>query len=269
MSFLDWLFRRTPKGRKKSASFRGSETEQIKATKAVINSVAAGEGPAAGRFPKLSDSSPEVLTQTPTSAVVAKDGPMPAVNIWDMEPETAAPPQQEIDATPRRRPTRTKTRVLGFEPQPASVVPLFDEGRMEEETKPGIKANMVMFPTGWLIIKDGPGRGAVFPLAQGVSHIGRGSDQTVALDFGDMAISRQNHAAVAYDAATHQFHVGHGGKSNLVRLNGKPLLSTELLVDGDEIQIGETTLLLKVLCTPAFNWSSAEAGGDGHDMAIA
>ncbi len=269
MRFLDWLLRRKPKGRQKGATFRGSETEQIKATKAAINAVAAGEGPAAGRFPKLSDSAPEVLTQTATSAVVAKDGPMPAVNIWDMEPEPAASPQRDIDAAPRRRPTRTKTRVLGFEPQPASVVPLFDEGRMEEDPKPGTKANMVMFPTGWLIIKDGAGRGAVFPLGQGVSHIGRGTDQTVALDFGDMAISRQNHAAVAYDAATHQFHVGHGGKSNLVRLNSKPLLSTEPLVDGDEIQIGETTLLLKVLCTPAFNWSAAEGGGDGHDMAIA
>jgi len=127
----------------------------------------------------------------------------------------------------------------------------------------------VMFPAGWLIVKAGPGKGATFSLSQGVSHIGRGTDQTVALDFGDMAISRQNHAAVAYDGATHQFHVGHGGKSNLVRLNGKPLLSTEPLVDGDEVQIGETTLLLKVLCTPAFNWSVAEGGGDGHDMAIA
>ena len=63
--------------------------------------------------------------------------------------------------------------------------------------------------------------------------------------------------------------MGHGGKSNLVRLNGKPLLSTEVVGDGDEIQIGETTLLLKVLCTPAFNWAASDAGGDGHDMAIA
>jgi pSer/pThr/pTyr-binding forkhead associated (FHA) protein len=140
---------------------------------------------------------------------------------------------------------------------------------MADAGEPGSKARLVMFPTGWLIVTDGPGRGAAFPLPQGVSHIGRGTDQTVALDFGDMAISRQNHAAVAYDGATHRFHIGHGGKSNLVRLNGKPLLSTEALSDGDEIQIGETTLMLKVLCSPAFNWSAGEAGGDGHDVAIA
>jgi hypothetical protein len=275
MKFLDWLLRRKPKSQRSGARGRVSEAEQIKATKAAINSVAAGNGPAAGRFPKLNDAAPEVLTQTATSAVVAKDGPTPSVNIWEMEDAPAAPsptPSREAAAAQgaRRRPTRNKTRVLGFEPQPASVVPLFDEGRMEETASAtGEAANMVMYPTGWLVIKSGPGRGAAFPLMRGVSQIGRGSDQTIALDFGDMAISRQNHAAVAYDAATHQFHVGHGGKSNLVRLNGRPLLSTEAVKDGDVIQIGETTLMLKVLCTPAFNWSAAEAGGDGNDMAIA
>jgi len=193
-----------------------------------------------------------------------------------MEEEAAPPapvptPAREItsDVGARRRSSRTKTRVLGFEPQPAAVVPLFDEGRMDDSIEPGDKAGVVMYPTGWLVIKSGPGRGAAFPVMRGVSQIGRGSDQTIALDFGDMAISRQNHAAIAYDPATHQFHVGHGGKSNLVRLNGKPLLSTAVAGDGDEIQIGETTLVLKVLCTADFNWSAIESGGDANDMAIA
>ena len=106
-------------------------------------------------------------------------------------------------------------------------------------------------------------------VTEGVSQIGRGTDQTIALDFGDMAISRQHHAAIAYDPMSHQFHLGHGGKSNLVRLNGKPLLSTAVVGDGDEIQIGETTLVLKVLCTADFNWSSVDSEGDADDMAIA
>jgi predicted component of type VI protein secretion system len=274
MRFFDWLLRRKPKRRGKGTAFRGSETEKIKAAKAAISSVAIGDGPAAGRFPKLADSSPEVLTQTPNSATVAKDGPKPSLNIWDLDdpgadPAPAPQPEPQADSTPRRRSTRTKTRVLGFEPQPAAVVPLFDEGRMDDFGDSGSKAGVVQFPTGWLIITEGPGRGAAFALSQGVSQIGRGTDQTVALDFGDMAISRQNHAAIAYDAGSHQFHIGHGGKSNLVRLNGKPLLSTEVVGDGDEIQIGETTLLLKVLCTPEFNWVASDAGGDGHDVAIA
>lgn len=275
MNLFGWLFGRSSKS-KRAARFDGNEAEQIEATKAAIKSVAQGNGPAAGRFPKLSDGSPEVLTQTQNSAVVAKEGPTPAVNIWELEeePVPAAPaptPAREIaaDAGARRRATRTKTRVLGFEPQPAAVVPLFDEGRMEEPIEPGDKAGVVMYPTGWLVIVSGPGRGAAFPVMRGVSQIGRGTDQTISLDFGDMAISRQNHAAIAYDPATHQFHLGHGGKSNLVRLNGKPLLTTSVVADKDVIQIGETTLMLKVLCTPDFNWSAVESEGDGNDMAIA
>jgi hypothetical protein len=218
-----------------------------------------------------------VLTQTANSAVVAKEGPTPVVNIWEMEEEPqprrfrCRPPRARFRPMPvcPRRATRTKTRVLGFEPQPAAVVPLFDEGRMDESIEPGDKAGVVMYPTGWLVIKSGPGRGAAFPVMRGVSQIGRGTDQTIALDFGDMAISRQHHAAIAYDPMTHQFHVGHGGKSNLVRLNGKPLLSTAVAGDGDEIQIGETTLVLKVLCNADFNWSAVDSEGDGNDMAIA
>ena len=277
MKFFDWLFRRKAKA-SRAARFDGSEAEQIQATKAAIESVARGNGPASGRFPKLSDGTPEVLTQTANSAVVAKEGPTPAMNIWEMEGEPAAPasppmptPAREIaaDAGVRRRATRTKTRVLGFEPQPASVVPLFDEGRMDDTIEPGDKSGVVMYPTGWLAIKSGPGRGATFPVLRGVSQIGRGTDQTIALDFGDMAISRQHHAAIAYDPMSHQFHLGHGGKSNLVRLNGKPLLSTAVVGDGDEIQIGETTLVLKVLCTADFNWSAVDSEGDADDMAIA
>ncbi|MFM7335472.1 MAG: FHA domain-containing protein [Tabrizicola sp.] len=277
MKFLGWLFGRKAKA-SRAGRFNGSEAEEIQATEAAIDSVARGNGPAAGRFPKLSDGAPEVLTQTANSAVVAKEGPTPAVNIWEKEEEPATPapppmptPAREIsaDAGARRRATRTKTRVLGFEPQPASVVPLFDEGRMEESIGPGDKSGVVMYPTGWLVIKSGPGRGAAFPVMRGVSQIGRGADQTIALDFGDMAISRQHHAAIAYDPMTHQFHLGHGGKSNLVRLNGKPLLSTSVVGDGDEIQIGETTLVLKALCSAEFNWSAVDSEGDADDMAIA
>ena len=217
----------------------------------------------------------EVTVARPVRVTKAKaplpDGvAAPARSIWDLEDE--APKAAEAAVAPQaRRPTRTKTRVLGFEAQPAAVVPLF-EGAEGLPIAPATAApgkGYVMFPAGWLVVKDGPGKGASFALSEGVSQIGRGADQTVSLDYGDMAISRQNHAAIAYDAKTHAFHIGHGGKSNLVRLNGRPLLSTEPAADGDEIQIGETTLVLKVLCTPEFNWTSYEEEGDAHDMAIA
>lgn len=238
----------------------------------------------AAAAPALSpEPNPEPVADLPVarpSRVIKQKAPLPegisapARSIWDIEEEAPKPSSvaalAESDPAPRR-PTRTKTRVLGFEAQPSAVVPLFEgiEGSPVASILPASGKGYVMFPAGWLVVKDGPGKGASYALTQGVSQIGRGSDQTVALDFGDMAISRQNHAAIAYDAASHEFHIGHGGKSNLVRLNGRPLLATEPAGDGDEIQIGETTLVLKVLCTPGFNWSTFEAEGDGHDMAIA
>jgi len=224
-----------------------------------------------------------VKTKTPLPAGATG----PAQNIWDLdEREPAAPapaypqptrPQARPEPTSNdpadaRRTARNRTRILGFDAQPTAIVPLYDapEQATAATPEPASPAQpTVKFPIGWLIVTEGPGRGAAFALSSGVSHIGRGSDQTVALDFGDMAISRVNHAAVSYDAATHRLRIGHGGKSNLVRLNGKPLLATETLADGDQIQIGETTLLLKVLCTAAFNWSQGDAEGDGNDMAIA
>ncbi len=226
------------------------------------------------------ETAPDTPVARPHRVVKAKaslpEGIVPAArSIWDIEeegptPESAAALSPAATEAPRR-PSRTKTRVLGFEAQPAAVVPLFEgvDGAPIAAVSAAAGKGYAMFPAGWLVVKDGPGKGASFALSQGVSQIGRGTDQTVALDFGDMAVSRQNHAAIAYDPVTHEFHVGHGGKSNLVRLNGRPLLSTETAGDGDEIQIGETTLVLKVLCTPEFNWSTYEAEGDGHDMAIA
>jgi len=102
-----------------------------------------------------------------------------------------------------------------------------------------------------------------------MSQIGRGEDQAVPLDFGDMSISRNNHAAVVFDGASRTFMLGHGGKTNIVRLNDQPVISNESLTDGDKIKIGETTLQLKTLCGDDFDWSSTEDGEEREDVAIA
>ena len=103
-----------------------------------------------------------------------------------------------------------------------------------------------------------------------MSQIGRGEDQAVQLDFGDTAISRTNHAAVAYDPETHKFLLGHGGKANIVRLNDKPVISTEPMGNGDTIRLGETTLLFIALCNETFNWSEDNGGSEeSDDVAIA
>lgn len=149
---------------------------------------------------------------------------------------------------------RTKTRILGFQGRELAA---HDPFTQENEAAPApMSAAGPSFPVGWIVVADGPGRGASFTLQSGVSSIGRGEDQVVRLDFGDTSISRQNHASIAFDDESERFFLGHGGKSNLVRLNDRPVLSTEDLNDGDIIRIGETSLRFAALCKDGFSWGT-------------
>ncbi|WP_282077796.1 FHA domain-containing protein [Epibacterium ulvae] len=169
----------------------------------------------------------------------------PPVAPEQVDPPVSLDQAEREPAPPRSR--RVKTRLLGFAAEADIAGPLDQE--------PGeAAAHLVHFPVGWLAVVEGPGRGATFTLSSGVSSIGRGEGQAVRLDFGDNSISRDNHAAVAYDAEQRTFFVGHGGKANLVRRNGRPVLCTEALEAGDQLRIGETTLKFVPLCSEGFDW---------------
>ena len=155
---------------------------------------------------------------------------------------------------------RVKTRLLGFQAD-GGAQDVFEAAKQkaaEAAAAPAPAAGHTQFPVGWIVVVEGPGRGACFTMYNGVSNIGRGEDQAVRLDFGDTSISRNNHAAVAYDDEQGKFFLGHGGKSNLVRLNGSPVLSTEEMSTGDLIRIGETTLRFVALCGEDFTWKGAD-----------
>jgi hypothetical protein len=196
------------------------------------------------------------------------------------EPETAAEPETVPDPEPipqvvpeptapiavpapaagraRRQAGRVKTRLLGFGNEASSEAdPFAADGNADPATQ-------TMFPVGWMVVVAGPGRGTAFTLLTGVSQIGRGEGQAVRLDFGDNSISRENHAAVAYDPEQQAFFLGHGGKTNLVRLDGMPVLSTEPLNSGALIRIGETTLRFVALCGTEFDWDKTKDGEVGN-----
>lgn len=229
---------------------------------------------------KLGTDAPSAKSDVSSSAAPAASA---APSIWDLDddapaqpgtapaPTSAPAPAAQAAAAPAPRATarqrRTKTRLIGFEKSDGNVVDAFGQmsAPAEAEEEPAIK---VTFPVGWLLVVKGPGRGESFPLINGLSSIGRGGDQTVPLKFGDGAISRSGHAAIVYDGDKRSFTLGHGNKANIVRLNDQPLISNELLKNGDIIRIGETTLRLVTLCGDDFDWSDFDDGGD-EDVAIA
>jgi hypothetical protein len=198
----------------------------------------------------------------------AEESPAPVVSAPAPAPDMAAPDASSGEPVmrKRRRPVNAnKTRLMGFDTSDGRIVDLFGEDKATVET------GRVQFPVAFVMVSKGPGFGEAFAIKSGMSQIGRGEDQAIQLDFGDQAISRENHAAIVYDPKDHSFLLGHGGKSNIVRLNGKPVVSTSNLKDGDEIEIGETKLRFAALCSKKFNWEIAETeeGNDDDDVEIA
>ncbi|MBO9474211.1 FHA domain-containing protein [Shimia sp. R10_1] len=208
---------------------------------------------------------------TPAPTAIPTAAPAPAASAPQMDPPsqpvTPEPALAEIGlealqanvgahkpASGRGTKGRVKTRLLGFSaPSSQATDPL-------SQAPEAPTSAQATFPVGWLVIVDGPGKGASFALFDGLTQIGRGEGQTLRLDFGDNTISRENHAAIAFDGEQRRFFFGHGGKANLVRLNGQPVLSTEVLASQSLIRIGETTLRFVAFCGEEFTWSDTEKG---------
>lgn len=198
--------------------------------------------------------------------------------IWDLEadevarnPQTGSPPEPTAEPHPApvaqaeptpplilsnpvisdtSRPVRAKTRMLGFHTQEPDAVLFSNKDTANEGPQ---------FPAGFLVVVDGPGRGAFFAVTARVSSIGRGPDQDVSLDFGDESISREGHASVFYDDEQNRFFLGQGNKANVVRRNNAPVLMTEELAHKDTIRIGKTSLRFHAFCGDDFTWSDKDS----------
>lgn len=129
------------------------------------------------------------------------------------------------------------------------------------DTVEGLNAGEQRIPVvGWLVIIAGPGRGRALTLGYGTNGIGRGPESRVQLDFGDMHVSRENHAVISYDPRGRRFYLQHGGGTNLTYLNEQPVLAPTELQGGEIISLGHTRLHFVPFCGPAFDWQDSDAG---------
>ena len=276
MKFLNGLFGRSAKSEPKSVSKTSFEVEvddkDLSILEAAANARVNTQPDADVAYD--SDAEPSELDDVNLSTVAtvmdSVGKPRQAsVNIWDLdddEADTAGTPEAPAVAAPDRassRARRNRTRLIGFDKSDGDVVDIFDDAPKVTPSE------RIQFPVGWILVVEGPGRGHCFALTAGMAQMGRGEDQSIQLDFGDASISRSNHAAIVYDPESRKFLLGHGGKANIVRLNSKPVISNEDLVDGDKITIGETTLQIKTLCGEDFDWSDTDEGEEHDDVAIA
>ena len=157
-----------------------------------------------------------------------------------------------------------RSRLVGDHgPPPASPMSDAASERMGQPKTQYIRGGAIDVDpaAGWLVVVKGPGRGGFRPIFVGMNSVGRDAGQRISLNFGDDMISREEHAFIVYDEEARRFYLQHGGKANLVRLGGQPVLSPTELQAYDLIRIGKTTLRFIPLCGPQFAWSD-EFGDD-------
>ena len=212
----------------------------------------APQTPRSTSAPKIWDLDPPAPAPpaTPTTASGQAPSPDPSLSALARSAAEMAPTASPAASRPASE--RIKTRLLGFHTEQATPDPMAAPAAAAATSAP-------RFPIGWVVVIDGPGRGASFALTSGLSTVGRDANQTVTLDFGDTSISREGHISIAHDDEDNRTYIGHGGKSNIVRQNDKPLLTTEELRTGDTIRIGKTVLRFVGLCGDDFSWTQPEA----------
>ena len=91
-----------------------------------------------------------------------------------------------------------------------------------------------------LVVIDGPGQGAHFPLTEPLVSVGR--DDTCTFQVLDPLVSRK-HLQIRLDAALAKHVAGDYRSAHGVSVNGKKIVLDTRLNDGDRIKIGNTTLV--------------------------
>ena len=114
--------------------------------------------------------------------------------------------------------------VGGMSASVAEVVPAEDVGAL----RPGV---------GMLIVTRGPNNGAQFRLDRPVMCAGRHPTSDIYLD--DITVSRRH---AEFRRENGEFHLVDSGSLNSTYLNGEPV-DSEVLADGDQIQIGKFRLV--------------------------
>ncbi len=107
---------------------------------------------------------------------------------------------------------------------------------------------------GWLVCVDGPAKGADYRIRSGYNYIGRAEHMDICIK-GDLVISRERHAMIAYDQEERIFFFGPADGKSIVRLNGKMVMNPQEIHSHDIITIGSTKLMFVPLCGERFDWN--------------
>lgn len=128
----------------------------------------------------------------------------------------------------------------------------------DERTQAVFRINTGIDPVvGWLICLTGSEKGRDYKVHSDNNYIGRSEKMDICIR-GDETISRENHATITYDSRDRIFYFTPGEGRNIIRLNGKAVLTTSEIKANDKIELGKTELLFVPLCGENFDWMDLE-----------
>ena len=109
---------------------------------------------------------------------------------------------------------------------------------------------------GWLVCIDGPDKGRDYRIHSGYNTIGRAPNMDICIS-GDVKISRNKHAMIAFDPDESVFFFGPMEAKNLVKKNGK-LVMTPMEIQGyDVLTIGTSKFTFIPFCGEKFSWEES------------
>ncbi|MBQ6877340.1 MAG: FHA domain-containing protein [Oscillospiraceae bacterium] len=104
---------------------------------------------------------------------------------------------------------------------------------------------------GWLVCIEGPEKGRDYRLRPAKNFVGRSRTMDVSI-FDDLEITRDNHMSIIYDSKHNKFFaVKENGSADI---NGKPLIGSEEISDGDILELGKTKLAFVPYCREGRTW---------------
>ena len=93
-----------------------------------------------------------------------------------------------------------------------------------------------------------------YPVRLGRNKLGRGSGNTIDVQVGDTAISKDNHITLAADPKTKRFFAIPGDSTNLAYVNDEPLLEPQEITDKAVLQVGETVFVFLQFAGNYVDW---------------
>ncbi len=121
---------------------------------------------------------------------------------------------------------------------------------------------------GWLVALNGDNKGQDYRIHEEKNYIGRNPNSDICIR-GDQAISKENHACIAYETKHKKFFFIPGNSRNIAYINENAIFTTTELKPYDIIELGVTKFVFVAFCGDKFDWdeilSEEEEGGDTNE----